>query len=467
MSDKTSPMIKLFNSLTKQKENFEPLDANDVKIYVCGPTIYSRPHIGNARSIVIYDLWFRLLSKTFPKVTYVRNTTDVDDKINDAAIAQNISIQELTSKVLELFYLDISALNILPPTFEPKATEHISKMIAMIDTLLKNGNAYFSEGHILFDVASYDEYGQLSKRDIEKMISGSRVEIATYKKNPLDFVLWTPADKEDDISSIFQSPWGDGRPGWHIECSAMSNQYLGSDFDIHGGGSDLQFPHHENEIAQSICANPGSKYAKYWVHNGFLTVNGEKMSKSLNNFFTVRDLLDKNISPMAIRYLLLTTHYRKPLDFNEKALFDANKSVEKFHHLIKEHNVLELNKSKNLYLEQIIQSLSDDLNTPLAFGILHEIAKSIKSSMIDKERQNLTNDLKECLDFLGLFDNSYFQSSLKDVIDEVYIAEKIAARKSAKLSKNWAEADFIRKELLDKGVILEDLPDGEVKWSFQ
>ena len=456
--------IKLFNSLSKKKEVFTPLDANNITMYVCGPTIYSRPHIGNARSIVVYDLWFRLFSRVFPQVRYVRNITDVDDKINQAAIAQNISIQKLTSEVLKLFYQDIEVLNILPPTFEPKATKHIPQITAMIEKLLKNGNAYLSEGHILFDVKSYNDYGQLSKRDMDKIIAGARVEIASYKKNPLDFVLWKPASKNDDISSVFKSPWGDGRPGWHIECSAMSNQYLGSDFDIHGGGSDLQFPHHENEIAQSRCANLGSIYAKYWVHNGFLTVNGEKMSKSLNNFFTVRDLLDKNISPMAIRYLLLATHYRKPLDFNDKVLCDASKSIAKFYDVLRNYANLEKSESNNLYLTQIIAALSEDLNTTLAFSILHQITKSIKSCTANLEKQKLANNLKECLDFLGLFDASYLTQSPKNNVDEQYILEKIATRKSAKLTKNWAEADLIRQELLAKGIVLEDLPSGEVKW---
>lgn len=458
-------LIKLFNSLSKTKETFVPIDANNIKMYVCGPTVYSRPHIGNARSIVIYDLWFRLFSKIFPRVTYVRNITDVDDKINAAALAQNISIQDLTGKVLKLFYQDISALNVLSPTFEPKATEHISQMIEMIEKLIKNGNAYVSDNHVLFDVKSYDKYGELSNRDIDEMISGSRVEVANYKKDPLDFVLWKPADKDDDISSVFESPWGKGRPGWHIECSAMSNKYLGNNFDIHGGGSDLQFPHHENEIAQSKCANPNSFYAKYWVHNGFLTVNGEKMSKSLNNFFTIKDLLDKNISPLAIRYLLLATHYRKPLDFNDKALFDAEKSIQKFYGVIENYQKI---PAENLYLTQIIEALADDLNTPLAFSILHEIVKSIKHAS-DLEKQKLINNLVECLDFLGLFDVNYFSKLAKNTennIDENYILEKIAARKIAKAEKNWAEADGIRKELLEKNIIIEDISGGETKWHY-
>jgi cysteinyl-tRNA synthetase len=459
-------LIKLFNSLTKTKETFVPLDANNVKIYVCGPTVYNRPHIGNARSIVIYDLWFRLFLKIFPKVTYIRNITDVDDKINARALDRNISIQSLTSEILKLFYQDISFLNVLSPTFEPKATEHIGEMIKMIETLIKNGNAYVSQGHVLFDVKSYDKYGELSNRNIDDMISGARVEIADYKKDPLDFVLWKPADKNDDASSVFESPWGNGRPGWHIECSAMSRKYLGTNFDIHGGGSDLQFPHHENEIAQSKCANPNSIYAKYWVHNGFLTVNGEKMSKSLNNFFTIKDLLDKDIPPLAIRYLLLATHYRKPLDFNDKALLDAKKSIEKFYGVIgSEINNYNKTESGNLFLNKIIEALADDLNSPLAFSVLHEIVKSIKHSQ-DLERKNLINNLMQCLDFLGLFDVNYFSQPEKNGVDENYVLEKIAARKAAKAQKNWAEADAIRKELLDKNIVIEDIAGGETKWHY-
>ncbi len=459
-------LIKLFNSLTKTKETFVPLDASNIKIYVCGPTVYNRPHIGNARSIVIYDLWFRLFSKAFPKVTYVRNITDVDDKINARALDRNISIQSLTSEILQLFYQDISFLNVLSPTFEPKATEHIGEMIKMIETLIKNGNAYVSEGNVLFDVKSYNQYGELSNRVIDDMISGSRVEVADYKKDPLDFVLWKPADKNDDASSVFESPWGKGRPGWHIECSAMSNKYLGQNFDIHGGGSDLQFPHHENEIAQSKCANPNSIYAKYWVHNGFLTVNGEKMSKSLNNFFTIKDLLDKDIPPLAIRYLLLATHYRKPLDFNDKALLDAKKAIEKFYGAIgSEINNYNKTESGNLFLSQIIEALADDLNSPLAFSILHEIVKSIKHSQ-DLERKNLINNLMQCLDFLGLFDVNYFSQPKENDVDENYILERISARKVAKEQKNWAEADAIRKELLDKDIVIEDISGGETKWYY-
>ncbi|MFT6332572.1 MAG: cysteinyl-tRNA synthetase [Lentimonas sp.] len=456
-------MIKIFNSLSKNKEALIPIEKDHIQIYVCGPTIYNRPHIGNARSVVIYDLWFRLFRKTFPKVTYVRNITDIDDKINAAAIAREISIQELTSEVLELFYSDIDVLKVLKPTFEPKATENIDQIIAMIDKLIANGHAYESEGHVLFDVKSYKEYGELSNRDVNDMISGSRIEVGEYKRDSLDFVLWKPASKNDDKSSIFNSPWSKGRPGWHIECSAMSCKYLGENFDIHGGGADLQFPHHENEIAQSKCANLGSSFAKYWVHNGFLTVNGEKMSKSLNNFITVKDLLDKEISPIAIRYLLLFTHYRKPLDYNEKALFDAKKSLDKFYGLIGDRKFDFNNKVENPYLTKIIAALSDDLNTPLAFSVLHEISKLIKSSPQD---DNLIENLAECLDFVGLYDENYANQH-DGTIDEKYILEKIKQRFDAKTSKDWALADSIRNELLAKNITLLDVAGGETIWKIK
>jgi cysteinyl-tRNA synthetase len=328
------PQIHLFNTLSRKEEILKTIESDHLKIYVCGPTVYDRPHLGNARSVVIYDLFFRLFKNIFPRVTYVRNITDVDDKINAAAKERGISIQELTKKNTDFFYADIDALNVLRPTFEPRATDHIPEMIAMIQKLIAKNHAYENRGHVLFDVESYKNYGALSNRHLDEMIAGSRVEVATYKKNPLDFVLWKPADEQDDPSSIFESPWGKGRPGWHIECSAMSEKYLGADFDIHGGGADLQFPHHENEIAQSCCANDHSHFARFWIHNGFLTVNGEKMSKSLKNFITVRDLLDQGISGVVIRYLLLSTHYRKPFDFNQKALDDAQKSIEKFYSVL-------------------------------------------------------------------------------------------------------------------------------------
>ena len=459
--------IKLFNSLTKTKETFFPINPEHIKMYVCGPTVYDRPHLGNARSIVIYDLWFRLLQRIYPKVTYVRNITDVDDKINAAAKEKGISIQNLTKEITNIFYSDMKELNVLSPTIEPKATDHIGDMIVMIARLIKDGYAYESAGHVLFDVASYNDYGRLSNRSLDEMIAGSRVEIASYKKNPLDFVLWKPASDEDDISSVFESPWSKGRPGWHIECSAMSSKYLSSDFDIHGGGADLQFPHHENEIAQSICANKGSHYAKYWVHNGFLTVNGEKMSKSLKNFFTIHDILDKKVPGVVIRYLLLSSHYHKPLDFNEKALLDAKKSMNKFYLVFE--NIAEikpnLSNQNNKFLNEIIAVLSDDLNTPEAFAILHSLVKEIKLSK-EEQKQNLIQDMADCLEFLGLFDQKYLTKDLNSEVDEKYILEQIKLRKEAKAKKDYQLSDKIRNDLLaDHGIILEDKSGGEIIWS--
>ena len=464
--------IKLFNSLNKTKEIFFPIDPKHIKIYVCGPTVYDRPHLGNARSIVIYDLWFRLFLKIYPQVTYARNITDVDDKINAAAKEKGISIQNLTKEIIDLFYLDMKKLNVLSPTIEPKATENIKEMIMMITKLIENGYAYESSGHVLFDVASYADYGCLSNRSLDEMIAGSRVEIASYKKNPLDFVLWKPAGDVDDISSVFESPWGKGRPGWHIECSAMSSKYLSNNFDIHGGGADLQFPHHENEIAQSICANKGSFYAKYWIHNGFLTVNGEKMSKSLKNFFTVHDILDKKIPGVVIRYLLLSSHYHKPLDFNEKALLDAKKSMDKFYSVfekieeIKPNLLNKNNGQNNKFLNEIITALSDDLNTPAAFAILHVLVKEIRLFTGEQKRDLIVN-MAECLEFLGLFDQKYFtRNSSESEIDEKYILQQIELRKVAKAKKNYQLSDQIRNDLLvNHGIILEDKPGGEVIWS--
>ena len=444
--------IRLFNTLTSKEEILKTIEPNHLKLYVCGPTVYDRPHLGNARSVVIYDLFFRFFSAVFSRVTYVRNITDVDDKINAAAKEQGIPIQELTAKIIDFFYQDIDALNVLRPTFEPRATNHIAEMIAMIQKLIENKNAYESHGHVLFDVESYKNYGELSNRNLEEMIAGSRVEVATYKKNPLDFVLWKPANEGDDASSVFESPWGKGRPGWHIECSAMSSKYLGENFDIHGGGADLQFPHHENEIAQSRCANAGSIYAKTWVHNGFLTVNGEKMSKSLKNFITVRDLLNQGVSGIVIRYLLLSTNYRKPLDFSQKALEDAQKSIDKFYAVL---NLKDAKPSKTPP-QEILDCLCDDLNLSKTLATLHEMAKKIKS----QESQKLSGDFVSALSFLGLLDFNYENSSKNlNEVDEDFINSQIALRLKFKQEKNFAKADEIRKDLLSKGFVLEDQKD--------
>lgn len=451
--------IQLFNTLTRKVETLKAIDPNHLKIYVCGPTVYDRPHLGNARSTVVYDLFFRLFRQVFPQVTYVRNITDVDDKINAAAKEQKISIQALTKKITDFFYADIDALKVLRPTHEPRATTHIPEMIAMIERLIAANHAYVSDGHVLFDVSSYQNYGELSNRNLDEMIAGSRVEIATYKKNPLDFVLWKPADAEDDISSVFESPWGRGRPGWHIECSAMSSKYLGADFDIHGGGADLQFPHHENEIAQSRCANPHSRYAHFWIHNGFLTVDGEKMSKSLKNFITVRDLLDQGVAGVVIRYLLLATHYRKPFDFNQKALDDAKKSLEKFYAVAA--FPVTATSLKEGFGAKILGYLAEDLNISKVIAALHEAVKEIKASGDEK----LKSEFSAVLDFLGLVDDEFLKE--KPVVtgeDEAYITSQITLRLKAKEEKNFKLADEIRQNLLAKGILLEDVSKSETLW---
>jgi cysteinyl-tRNA synthetase len=467
--------VKIFNSLSGKEEFIETINPDILSIYVCGPTVYDRPHLGNARSVVIYDLFYRLFKKLYKKVIYVRNITDVDDKINDAAKERNITIKELTKEVTGYFYHDIDALNVLRPDFEPKATDHIKEMIEMIAKLIINGNAYENQGHVLFALESYKDYGCLANRQLDDMIAGARIEIADYKRNPLDFVLWKPADKDDDQSSVFDSPWGKGRPGWHIECSAMSSKYLGVDFDIHGGGADLQFPHHENEIAQSRSANHGSIYAKYWVHNGFLTVNGEKMSKSLKNFFTVFDLLNQNISGMVIRYLLLSSHYRKPFDYNEKALEEATKVIDKFYHAIDDQEALNYyqnnqSECKKLVDVRLIEALCDDLNISKVIALLHDLTKEIKHSPNQPLKLSLQLKLISCLDFLGLFSIDYFKQikspDKATEIDENYILNQIELRKKAKAEKNWALADQIRLELLSKNIILEDKPNNQTIWKI-
>jgi cysteinyl-tRNA synthetase len=467
--------VKAFNSLNGKEELIKTINPKKLSMYVCGPTVYDRPHIGNARSVVIYDLFYRLFKKLYPEVIYVRNITDVDDKINQAAKERKISIKELTDEITKYFYHDIDALNVLRPTIEPRATKHIAEMITMIAKLLENGSAYESEGHVLFSVKSYKNYGQLSNRHLDDMIAGSRIEIADYKRDPLDFVLWKPANKDDDVSSIFDSPFGRGRPGWHIECSAMSCKYLGVDFDIHGGGADLQFPHHENEIAQSCAANSGSNFAKYWIHNGFLTVEGEKMSKSLKNFLTVFDLLKQNIAGIVIRYLLLSIHYRKPLDYTQKSLQEAIKAIDKFYLVLDEEVVSEYQKKSELKKEAIlevkfIQALSEDLNISKVIALLHELVKEIKHLNEKKIQSELQLKLIAALDFIGLFSIDYFNqkksSSLSLSIDESYILNQIKQRKQAKANKNWLQADQIRSDLLNQGIILEDSANNQTIWKI-
>lgn len=430
--------MKLSNSLSREIEEFIPLDASHIKMYVCGPTVYARPHIGNGRSVVVYDMLYRLLRHDFPKVTFVRNITDVDDKINAAAVERKITIQQLTSEVTQQFHDDMGALNCLPPTVEPKATEHIPQMIALIQRLIDGGFAYEAKGHVLFRVQKDEKYGSLSRRTVKDMIAGARVEVAPYKEYPGDFVLWKPASEKDDASSKFESPWGVGRPGWHIECSAMSEAHLGADFDIHGGGADLMFPHHENEIAQSTCGNHGSHYAKYWVHNGFLTVEGEKMSKSVGNFITVHDLLSKGVKGEVIRFALLGTRYNEPLDWSQKQMEDAEKVLNRLYRAAGDASAGEVHPD-------ILEALRDNLNTPKALAVL----------------QTLSDDqLKGSANFLGLLQHTqeaWFQGEGEDTL---WIDVQIAARNDAKKAKDFATSDAIRDTLKAKGILLEDGANG-------
>jgi cysteinyl-tRNA synthetase len=427
--------LRLFNTLTKAKDDFVPLDPKNVRLYVCGPTVYDFAHIGNARPAIVFDLLFRLLRHAYgdAHVTYVRNITDVDDKINARAAERNVSIRDLTEDTARIYNEDVAALGCLPPTVQPRATEHIGQMIALIETLIAAGHAYEAEGHVLFDVSSKADYGKLSRRSLDEMLAGARVEVAPYKKGAMDFVLWKPS--EANIPG-WESPWGRGRPGWHIECSAMAGQYLGETFDIHGGGIDLMFPHHENEIAQSECGHGGKKLARVWMHNGFLQVEGEKMSKSLGNFFTIRELL-ADWPGEVLRFNMLRTHYRQPIDFTFAGLKESWKALERWYE--RSEPVSDPGPSA-----EFLEALADDLNTPAAMATLHQADDFA---------------LAGGLGFLG-FSNMQMKIGAKASVDEAEIHRAIEARKAARVAKNFAESDRIRDEMLAKGIVLKDGPQG-------
>lgn len=442
-------MIILYNTLEKIKKEFKPIDQQNIRMYVCGPTVDNYAHIGNARPIVIFDVLFRLLQKFYPKVTYVRNITDVDDKINAAALNNNEDIRTLTDRTIKFYHEDIAALNALPPTHEPRATDHIPDMIDMIGTLIANGFAYESDGHVLFRVKQYKRYGELSRKNADELKAGARIEVASYKEEAGDFVLWKPSS--EDMPG-WDSPWGRGRPGWHIECSAMSKQFLGETFDIHGGGIDLVFPHHENESAQSCCANNSMRMANFWMHNGHVMVNGNKMSKSLGNFFTVRDLLA--IAPAeAIRFVLLSSHYRQPLDFSNTVLSAAQSNLNRLYNAISYAD-------SEIFLEddlEVTKALCDDLNTPLAISYLYEMTNRIFKTS-GNEQKKIANRLKANANLLGLLEkkpDEWFRGG-SEVISEDEIKTKILERSEAKNQKEYSKADDIRKELLAKGIALED-----------
>ncbi len=443
-------MTDLFfhNSATRRRELFQPLDPADVRLYVCGPTVYDLAHLGNARAMVVFDVLARLLRHLYPRVTYVRNITDVDDKINARAAASGEPIAAITARTTADFHADLAALGNLPPDQEPRATAHIGQMIDIIKRLIDNGHAYAAEGHVLFAVDKYADYGALSGRSADELLAGARVEVAPYKRHPGDFVLWKPS--EDDLPG-WESPWGRGRPGWHIECSAMSWQYFGASFDIHGGGQDLIFPHHENERAQSLCAFPGSSFARVWLHNGMLLVNGEKMSKSLGNFITLRDALHDH-PPEVVRLLLLRSHYRGNLDYTETGLREARTELDRFYRALSLHQ----NAGTDLP-ESVLSALCDDLNTPLAFAAMHRLADAALAG--DALAAGGLRAAGGLLGLLAADPTQWFQGGE----DGNAIETAIAARAAAKKSRNFAEADRIRAELLAQGIALEDTPHG-TKW---
>ena len=428
---------------------FKPVKNGQVKMYVCGPTVYDFAHIGNARPVVVFDLFYRMFLQSYGEanVTYVRNFTDVDDKINERSKKLGIKIGELTNSTIEDYLFDMDSLGALRPNFMPRATNYIEHMIEMIKKLIESNNAYSDNGgHVLFSVRTFQDYGQLSRRTIEEMKAGARVEVAQNKRDPMDFVLWKPSTENQPG---WESPWGRGRPGWHIECSAMSKELLGDSFDIHGGGIDLAFPHHENELAQSLCANPEKSFAKYWLHNGMLTVEGNKMSKSLGNFVTVRQLLEDGFSGDAIRLALISSHYRQPLDWTKKRLNECSDTIKRWKDLALGKK--EIGVQSNEFLEAIY----DDLNTPKAISVMHSLAKN-------GDYEGLLASLR----FMGFLDTRNAENKPEIETEVKKLVETlIERRKKAKLDKNFELSDHLRDALSDAGIIIKDLKGG-VDWEF-
>ena len=448
-----SSELKLYNTLSRSKQTFTPLDLNKVRLYVCGPTVYDFPHVGNARPLIVFDLLFRLLSEIFgkEKVHYVRNITDVDDKILESAKSKNISIQELAKKVIKDFQDDCSYLNCLAPTKEPKATDHIQEMVELTAKLIEKKFAYIENRHVYFEVSKYKDYGSLSNKKIEELISGSRVEISKSKKSPVDFVLWKPSLEGEPG---WDSPWGKGRPGWHLECSAMSEKYLGKEFDIHGGGLDLIFPHHENEIAQSTCANDTAALAKFWMHNGYVTVNKEKMSKSEGNFITINELKDK-FDGQVIRLAMLSTHYTQPFDWNDQILENSYKTLNKWYDFYSDES--------ETVDPTLLNSLKDDLNTPLFISQLHKLyQEAIGGDM--KSGKKLSSACK----LIGLFNVSaiiWKDQKRKKSLSEDEVNTLIKERNLARDNKDFKRSDEIRDLLNDKGVLIED-KENSTTWKY-
>jgi cysteinyl-tRNA synthetase len=451
--------LRLHNSLTRRVEDFVPLDPQRVTMYVCGPTVYNYVHIGNARPYVLFGLLARLLRREYPKLVYARNITDVDDKINAAAAAAGVPIATITDRYAADFRTDMARLSVDAPDIEPHATQHIPQIIAMIERLIAGGHAYAAEGHVLFDVGSFPAYGELSGRSTDDMIAGARVEVAPYKKNPADFVLWKPSTPE---LPGWDSPWGRGRPGWHIECSAMSEAHLGETIDIHAGGNDLLFPHHENEVAQSTCAHGGRVFARYWLHNGMLSVEGRKMSKSLGNTMVLHELLGKH-PPDLLRYMLMKAHYRQPLDWSAAALEQARNTLDGLYTTLRDLAAVPAIPADELP-EEFLAALHDDLNTPEALAMLSRLADAARKAESAQARQEAKSALLAAGAFLGLLQvdpEAWFQDATGDsTLDEAQVQQLVDARQAAKKAKNFAEADRLRAELLELGIVVEDTPQG-------
>ncbi len=445
--------IYLTNNLTNKKEQFVPKSENKVGIYVCGPTVYDDPHIGNARPLVIFDILFKLLKNEFPSVQYVRNITDIDDKIIKSSQEQKISTKELTVKITKGFLDDCKFLNCDDPTHQPKATENIDLMIEMINDLIKKGFAYENKKHVYFEVKKFSDYGKLSNKNLEDLVAGSRVEISENKRNSEDFVLWKPSNNDEPS---WDSPWGKGRPGWHLECSAMSKKFLGNEFDIHGGGIDLIFPHHENEIAQSRCANDTKVFANYWIHNAFITMSNEKMAKSQGNILKIKDF-KKKISGQIIRLALMSAHYRQPLDWNDKLLNDCENTLDKW------YKVYSSNIKSIKVSDEILKPLYEDLNTPGYIANLHKLYEKANKG------ENIDLFVSACK-FIGLMNETSEQwnefKKNRVSITESEIENLLSLRDKARENKNYKEADKIRDMLLDKGVLIED-KDGKTLWKFK
>ena len=448
--------LNFFNTLSNKKEKFVPINDNKLGMYVCGPTVYDYPHIGNARPLVVFDVLYRLLNKIYgkDKIIYVRNITDIDDKIIESSKKNKKSIEELTKNITASFHEDCKYLNCLKPSFEPKATENIKEMINMITKLIQNKHAYENKQHVYFAVSSFKDYGRLSNKSSEQLIAGSRVEVSKYKKDPLDFVLWKPSNTDDPG---WESPWGRGRPGWHLECSVMSEKFLGKKFDIHGGGLDLIFPHHENEIAQSRCANKTNNFANYWIHNGFVTFDKEKMSKSIGNIVTINKLRD-NINGQVVRLALLSSHYKQPLDWTENLIKESQNTLNKWYSQFEKTDAIDLD-------DDLLGPLLEDLNVPEYISKLHLLYdESLKGSKSSKDKF-----LSACK-LIGLLEEDkksweIFKKS-KAPISEEFINQKILERNSARKKGDYKLADSIRKELENSGVIIEDKQDQTI-WKYK